>query len=73
VANGNLSIILIDPGPPPEAYPYVVELCPATLYLPCVKSPTSVALALVEKGNLSIILVAPVVVPPEVYPDTSLD
>ena len=45
--------------------------CPACPNLATVKSPTSVALASDEKGNLSITLVKGL--PPEVYPDAADD
>ena len=59
-ANGNLSTRRFGP----VAYPLAVELVPAVyVYRPAVKSPTSDALPLDAKENLSILLV--VIKPPE--------
>jgi hypothetical protein len=74
VENGNLSIVLTttESVSPPEEYPELDEFCPAGPLLLTERSPTSVALVLLAKGNLSIVLTTESVgvstSPPEVYP-----
>ena len=64
-------LIALPPGAyklPLDVYPFSVLLCPAASLRGTTKSPTSVELPSLANGNLSIVLTASVVYPPDVYP-----